>query len=94
MKHWLVACALASATAGQAGPPEWVAARVLKVERERSRVTLDHARIDSIDMDAMVMPFKAEKTVDLRSFQPGDEVRFRVTVKNDHLVIEAMEKAR
>jgi Cu/Ag efflux protein CusF len=94
MRHWIFATALALASAAQAAPPEWTAAKVVKVDPERSRVTLDHQRIKSIDMDAMVMPFKVEKAVDLKAFKAGDKVRFRVASKDDHLVIEAMEKAQ
>ena len=94
MKRLFFALAMAAAAAAQAGPPEWVAAKVVKVEARRSRVTLDHARIESIDMEPMVMPFKVEKRVDLKAFNAGDMVRFRVTNKDDHLVVEAMEKVK
>jgi Cu/Ag efflux protein CusF len=94
MRHWFLAAALAVGFAAQAAPPEWVAAKVVKVEPERSRVTLDHERIKSIDMEPMVMPFKVEKRVDLKPFKAGDKVRFRVAIKDDHLVVGAMEKAR
>ena len=40
------------------------------------------------------MPFKFEKTVDLKPFNAGDKVRFWVANKDDHLVVEAMEKAK
>jgi Cu/Ag efflux protein CusF len=94
MRHWLFAAALSLGFVAQAAPPEWVVAKVVKVEAERSRVTLDHERIKSIDMEAMVMPFKVEKSVDLKPFKAGDKVRFRVTNKDDHLVVEAMEQAQ
>lgn len=94
MRLLFSAAALAAGLAAQAAPPEWVAAKVVKVDAERSRVTLDHARIKSIDMEPMVMPFKVAKGVDLKSFKPGDKVRFRLAGKDDHLVVEAMEKPR
>ncbi|TWO72995.1 copper-binding protein [Caenimonas sedimenti] len=94
MRHLFFAAALALGFAAHAGPPEWVAAKVVKVEPERSRVTLDHERVKSIDMEAMVMPFKVAKAVDLKPFKAGDKVRFRLANKDDHLVVEAMEKAR
>jgi Cu/Ag efflux protein CusF len=94
MKHWLLLAALALAGAVHAAPPEWVAAKVVKVEPERARVTLDHERIRSIRMEAMVMPFKVEKRVDLKQFKPGDKVRFTIANKDDHLVVDAMEKAK
>ena len=77
MRHWLLAAALSGAVAAHAVPPEWVAAKVVKVDTGRSRVTLDHAYIKSIDMAAMVMPFKVDAGVDLKRFKPGDKVRVR-----------------
>lgn len=77
-----------------ATPTEWIGAKVVRADPERSRVTLDHEFIKSVDMMPMVMPFKAEKSVDLRTFKAGDKVRFKVANKGDHLVIEAMEMAK
>lgn len=95
MNHWVFAAALASGLGlAHAAPPEWVAAKVVKVEPERSRVTLNHKRIESIDMAPMVMPFKVSATVSLKPFKAGDKVRFRVTNRDDHLVVEAMEKVK
>jgi Cu/Ag efflux protein CusF len=94
MRRLFFSLALALGFAAQAAPPEWVAAKVVKVEPERSRVTLDHERIKSIDMEAMVMPFKVEKAVDLKGFKAGDRVRFQLANKDDHLVVQAMEKAK
>ena len=94
MKHWLWAFALSGAIGAHASPPEWVAATVVKVEPARSRVILNHARIASIDMDAMTMPFKVEPGVNLKRFKPGDKVRFTVANKDDHLVVQSMEKAK
>ena len=93
MRHWFVAVALSGAAA-VAAAPEWVGAKVVSVDMKRSRVTLDHAFIKSIDMAPMVMPFKVEKGVDLTAFRPGDKVRFTVVQKDDHLVVQAMEKAK
>ena len=94
MRDLFFAAALAWGFAAHAAPPEWVAAKVVKVEAERSRVTLDHERIKSIEMEAMVMPFKVEKAVDLKPFKVGDRVRFRVANKDAHLVVQAMEKSK
>jgi Cu/Ag efflux protein CusF len=94
VRHWLFAAALFGVVAAHAAAPEWVAGKVVKLDPERSRVTLDHARIESIGMEAMLMPFKAEQSVDLRRFKPGDKVRFTLANKDDHLVVQAMEKAK
>ena len=94
MKLWIFAAAAAFVLAAGAADPEWIGGKVVKVDAERSRVTLDHERIRSIDMEAMTMPFKVDKRVDLRRFKPGDKVRFTIRNQDDHLVVEAMEVAR
>lgn len=94
MKVFFFSPALALSLAVHATPAEWVGAKVVKADPERSRVTLDHEFIKSADMAPMVMPFKAEKSVDLKAFKAGDKVRFRVANKGDHLVVEAMEMAK
>jgi Cu/Ag efflux protein CusF len=93
------AAALAFAAAAQAATPkpaqpEWVGAVVVRVDAQRSRVTLQHERIRSIDMEAMTMPFKTAPGVQLDRFKAGDKVRFTVANQDDHLVVQAMEPLR
>ena len=38
--------------------PDWTRAVIVKVEPEKARVILNHQRIKSIGMEAMIMPFK------------------------------------
>ena len=94
MRVFFFAPTLALCLAAHATPAEWVGAKVVTADPERSRVTLDHEFIKSVNMMPMVMPFKAEKSVDLRGFKAGDKVRFRVVKKVDHLIIDAMEMAK
>ncbi len=93
MQRWLTAAVLCGAAAAHATPVEWVPATVVQVAPERARITLDHARIGSIGMAPMVMPFKVDRAVDLRPFQAGDKVRFQVTSRDGHLQVQALEKA-
>jgi Cu/Ag efflux protein CusF len=94
MRNLALVAALACASAVWAAAPDWTRAEVVKVDPGRSRVTLKHELIRSIGMEPMTMPFKAAHKVDLKRFKEGDKVRFRVSNKDDHLVIDAMEKAR
>jgi Cu/Ag efflux protein CusF len=71
--------------------PDWTRAVIVKVEPEKARVILNHQRIKSIGMEAMIMPFKVADGASLAAFKPGDKVRFTVVEKNDHLVIDAIE---
>jgi Cu/Ag efflux protein CusF len=74
--------------------PDWTRAVIVKVEPEKARVILNHQRIKSIGMEAMIMPFKVVDSSALVAFKPGDKVRFTVIEKNDHLVIDAIEADR
>jgi Cu/Ag efflux protein CusF len=94
MRKFALVAALACASAVWAAAPDWTRAEVVKVDPERSRVILKHERIKSIGMEAMTMPFKAGGKVDLKRFKEGDKVRFTLSNKDDHLVVEAMEKTR
>lgn len=90
---WLALLVGLMVSVAHAGPP-WIAAKVVKVEAEKSRVVLDHQRIELVKMDAMTMPFKVMPGVKLDGFKPGDKVRFMVELQNDHLVIDALELAK
>ncbi|HBH38462.1 MAG TPA: RND transporter [Curvibacter sp.] len=91
MKFLIAIAALVCAGLAWAAPP-WVRATVVRVDPERARVVLDHERIARINMDAMVMPFKVDKAVALAGFKPGDKVRFTFVERDDHLVIDALER--
>lgn len=93
MKRLFVAALLAYAGV-VAAAPEWVRGTVVKIEAEKARVTLKHERIRSIGMEAMTMPFTVTDKAILAPFKQGDKVRFTITTANDHLVIDAMERAR
>lgn len=92
MKYWIVATLLACASSVWAAS-EWTRGVIVKVDPARAQVLLTHQRIKSIGMDAMTMPFKVTDGVALTSFKSGDPVRFTVKTKNDHLVIDAMERS-
>lgn len=70
---------------------EWVRAKVVKIEAEKSRVTLQHERIKSLPMEAMTMPFKVESPALLSPIKVGQHVRFTFVEKDGHLVINALE---
>lgn len=74
--------------------PDWTRAVIVKVEPEKARVVLNHQRIKSIGMEAMIMPFKVANGAALAAFKPGDKVRFTVIEKDDHLVVDGIEADR
>ena len=96
MQFWKrgLGIALLACVAAVSAAPDWTKGRIVKVEPEKARVTLKHQRIQSIGMEAMTMPFKVTEGVDLTTFKAGDKVRFTVTMQDDHLVIEKMERTK
>jgi Cu/Ag efflux protein CusF len=93
MKHRILAAMLACTTSVWAAP-DWTQAKIVRIYPERAQIILKHQRIKSIDMDAMTMPFKVDGAVQLETFKEGQKVRFTVTEKNNHLVIDQMEHAK
>jgi len=79
--------AQAAAASSTAAAPEQVNAQVLQIDAGRSLVTLKHARIKSINMEAMTMRFKVRDTALLAPLKAGDKVRFSVALENDELMV-------
>ena len=93
MKKWIAIAVLACPVLVWAAP-DWTRAVILKVEPEKARVVLNHQRIKSIGMEAMIMPFKVANGAALATFKPVDKVRFTVIEKDSHLIIDAIEADR
>jgi len=93
MRSHLLALALACATPAMADP-EWVRAKVVKIEAGKARITLKHEAIKSLPMEAMTMPFKVESPALLAKLKVGQQVRFTVAEKDDRLVVTALEPVR
>jgi Cu/Ag efflux protein CusF len=94
MKYLKLGFIVLACTTSVWAAPDWTRASVVKVDAEKSRVVLKHQHIKSINMEPMTMPFKVEEGVKLTPFKAGDKVRFTVVERNDHLMINAMEKVK
>lgn len=88
----------AAAMAHAAKPPlesaEVVKARVVKVDAPRSKITLKHAPIRSIRMEAMTMPFRVNDPAMLAPLKAGDRVTFSVAMQDGELVITQIKAAK
>ena len=93
MKQWMALAVLAGSAAAWADT-EWVAAKVVAIDAEKGRVTLQHAPIRGLKMDAMTMRFKVADRALLAPYRTGDSVRFAVVLRDDELVVSQMERAR
>lgn len=87
----LAAQVLVPAPAQTPPRPEVVWAEVVKVDAPRSKITLNHAPIKSIQMEAMIMPFKVKDRAMLARLKAGDQVRFSVAMQDDELLITRIE---
>ncbi|WP_431097615.1 copper-binding protein [Polaromonas aquatica] len=77
-----------------AGEAEVVRAQVVKVDAGRGKVTLKHAPIKSIKMQAMTMPFKVKDAAMLENLKAGDKVTFSVATEDDELVVTRIQVAK
>jgi Cu(I)/Ag(I) efflux system protein CusF len=95
----LVTALLSLAAATRAASPadgktEVVKAQVVKVDAGRGKVTLKHAPIKSIRMEAMTMPFKVKDAAMLETLKAGDKVTFSVATVDDELVVTHIQVAK
>ena len=72
----------------------FVAGTVKKVDDGTGKVTLDHARIPNVDMDAMTMAYKVQDPAVLKSVKVGDKVRFQAEEVNGQITIMKMQRAK
>jgi Cu(I)/Ag(I) efflux system periplasmic protein CusF len=88
---FLAAASLTSAATAET--LEKVAGQVVKVDAERGKITLKHARIKSINMAAMTMPFKVKDAALINAVKPGDKVLFSVAMVEGELIITQLSAA-
>jgi Cu(I)/Ag(I) efflux system protein CusF len=86
--------AMAHATKPAPEPAEVVKAQVVKVDAPRSKITLKHAPIRSIRMEAMTMPFRVSDPTMLAPLKAGDRVTFSVAIQDGELVITQIRAVR
>jgi Cu/Ag efflux protein CusF len=73
---------------------EWVNGEVRRLDPERSRIVLKHARIDIVKMAPMTMPFKVSEAALLAPLKVGDKVRFEVLLRDSELIVQRIEVRR
>ncbi len=71
-----------------------VAGTVRKVDPASGKVTLDHARIPNIDMDAMTMAYKVRSPALLQGVKAGDKVRFSAEDVDGQTFITRIQPSR
>ena len=72
----------------------WVQGKVVSIDKSRLHLTIKHAKIPSIGMDAMTMPFKVKSLDLLNKVHVGDRVRFDLVVDDGTLELVRMERVK
>lgn len=67
---------------------------VRKIDLAQGKITLRHSHILHLDMPPMTMVFTAQNPALLTSLQPGDKVRFMVTMEGTKMVVTDIQTAR
>lgn len=94
MRKLLLSAALilsATAALAQAAP---VSGEVTKVDEAQGKITLKHAAIPNLDMDAMTMVFAAGDPAMLKSVKAGDKVTFEADRVNGRLTVTKIQKSK
>ncbi len=68
--------------------------QVQKVDAAQGKVTLRHAPIKNLDMDAMTMVFRIQDPTQLQGLKPGDKVKFEAGRVDGRITIIKIEKAK
>jgi len=91
-----LALAAAVATMGQVATAaaQSVNGEVVKIEAERSRITLKHGPIANLEMDGMTMVFRVADPAMLQQVREGDRVRFDADRVNGAITITRIQRAR
>jgi Cu(I)/Ag(I) efflux system protein CusF len=97
----LALAALAVASASAAPALAWDAVhptgevvpigRVVKVDTDAGKITIEHKPIWRFYMEAMTMTFKVSDSAMLAGLTPGDRIRFKVERTSDGFVVTWIE---
>ena len=71
-----------------------VQGEIKKVDEAAGKMTIKHAAIPNLSMDAMTMVFKAADPAMLSQVKPGDKIMFTVDDVNGQLTVMKLEKAK
>ncbi|WP_167758751.1 copper-binding protein [Zemynaea arenosa] len=72
----------------------WVEGTVKGVDAHTGTVTLDHGRIENIDMDAMTMAYRLQNAALAKDLKVGDRVRFSAEMVDDEPRITRIERLK
>ncbi|MEP9380203.1 copper-binding protein [Aquabacter sp. CN5-332] len=94
MRKLLLSAAFLLTTAAAFAQVAPVSGEVTKVDAAQGKITLKHAAIPNLDMDAMTMVFAAGDPAMLKAVKPGDKVTFEADRVNGRLTVTKIQKAK
>ena len=81
---------MVSAQTAPATPP--VAGTIKKVDTEQGKVTIDHAKIPNLDMEAMSMVWGVKDPEMLKGLKAGDKIKFTADRVDGSLTVTSIKK--
>jgi Cu/Ag efflux protein CusF len=73
----------------------WIAGEVREVDLDESTITLEHARIATLNMEPMTsMTFRARDRSVIAGAKPGDKVKFRTRLVDEHPMVTRLAIVR
>ncbi|MBI2737244.1 MAG: copper-binding protein [Rhodospirillales bacterium] len=69
------------------------AGRVVNVDIEAGKITIEHKPITHLYMESMTMIFRVKDPTMLTGLTPGDKIRFKVERDNEGFVITRIENS-
>ena len=67
---------------------------VTKIDQKQGKITLKHAPIKNLDMDAMTMVFAVGDPAMLKTVKVGDKVKFEADRVNGRITVTKIEKSK
>jgi Cu/Ag efflux protein CusF len=67
--------------------------RVVNVDTDAGRITIEHKPITHLYMESMTMIFRVKDPATLTGLTPGDKIRFKVERDNEGFVITRIENS-
>lgn len=71
-----------------------VTGEVTRVDESAGKLTIKHAAIPNLDMDAMTMVFKANDPAMLQAVKPNDKIKFTADKVNGQLTVMSVERGK
>lgn len=84
----------AQPAAQPAQPLPSVSGTVESIDTAQGKLTIDHAPIPNLNMDAMTMVFRAQDPAMLKSVKKGDKVQFQADRVNGQIMVTKIQKGR